>query len=28
VTRRQAARMERREIGILRRLGYADPYRG
>jgi probable rRNA maturation factor len=27
-TRRQAARMEGRETGILRRLGFADPYRG
>jgi probable rRNA maturation factor len=26
-TRRQAARMEKREIGILRRLGFGDPYR-
>ena len=24
--KRDAARMERREIGILRRLGFADPY--
>jgi probable rRNA maturation factor len=27
MTARQAARMEQREIGILRRLGFADPYR-
>ena len=27
VTRRDAARMERREIAILRRLGVDDPYR-
>ena len=27
VTKRGAARMERREIAILRRLGFADPYR-
>ena len=27
MTRREAARMERREIAILRRLGFADPYR-
>ena len=27
VTRPEAARMERREIAILRRLGFADPYR-
>ncbi len=26
VTKRAAAQMERREIHILRRLGYADPY--
>jgi probable rRNA maturation factor len=27
VTRAEAERMERREIGILRRLGFDDPYR-
>ena len=26
-TRREARRMERREIGVLRRLGFPNPYR-